>query len=42
MSKIDNEIWITSPDNTNVAEAAHALSNRHEKNRKLVLQLFSI
>ncbi|RIA80823.1 hypothetical protein C1645_838007 [Glomus cerebriforme] len=28
MSKINNEIWVMSPDNTNVAEAAHALSNR--------------
>jgi len=36
MSKINNEIWETSPDNTNVAEAAHALSNRCGKNLKLV------
>src|SRR5205823_1869451 len=27
MSKINNEIWVTSPDNINVVEAAHALSN---------------
>ena len=36
MSKIDDEIWVISPDNTNVAEAAHALSNRRGKNLKLV------
>ena len=36
MSKIDDDVWIMSPDNTNVAEAAHALSNRREKNLKLV------
>jgi len=36
MSKMDNNIWITSPDNTNVAEAAHALSNRYGKNLKLM------
>ena len=36
MSKIDNETWITSPDNTNIAEAAHALSNRRGKNLKIV------
>ena len=36
MSKIDDKIWITSPDNTNTAEAAHALSNRREKNLKLL------
>ncbi|CAB4387119.1 unnamed protein product [Rhizophagus irregularis] len=26
MSKIDNETWVTSPNNTNTAEAAHALA----------------
>ncbi|CAG8692955.1 4470_t:CDS:1, partial [Funneliformis caledonium] len=31
MSKIDNNIWLTSPDNTNTAEVAHALSNRRGK-----------
>ncbi|RIA79103.1 hypothetical protein C1645_794867, partial [Glomus cerebriforme] len=31
---------LTSPDNTNVAEAAHALSNRREKNLKLVTTIF--
>ena len=36
MSKIDDDIWIMSPNNTNVAEAAHALSNRREKNLKLM------
>ena len=36
VSKIDNEIWINSPNNTNTAEATHALSNRREKNLKLV------
>jgi hypothetical protein len=35
MSKIDNETWITSPDNTNIAEAAHALSNQRGKNLKI-------
>jgi len=33
MSKI---VWITSPDNTNVAEAAHALSNRRGRDLKLL------
>src|ERR1700722_7709592 len=36
MSKIDNNIWMLSPDNTNTAEAAHALSNHREKNLKIV------
>ena len=36
MSKIDNEAWTKFPDNTNTAEAAHALSNRRGKNLKLV------
>jgi len=36
MSKINNETWITAPDNTNTAEAAHALSNRRGKNLKIV------
>ncbi|PKC67255.1 hypothetical protein RhiirA1_393845, partial [Rhizophagus irregularis] len=36
MSKIDDEVWIASPDNTNVAEAAHALSNHRGKSLKLV------
>ena len=36
MSKIDRETWIKSPNNTNVAESAHALSNRYEKGLKLV------
>ncbi|CAG8715562.1 4907_t:CDS:2, partial [Funneliformis mosseae] len=36
MSKIDNNIWLTSPDNTNTAEAAHALSNHRGKNLKLI------
>ena len=36
MSKIDDEIWINSPNNTNTAEAAHALSNRRGKNLKIV------
>jgi hypothetical protein len=35
-TKINNEVWVTSPDNTNVAEAAHVLSNRRGKNLKLV------
>jgi hypothetical protein len=35
MSKMDENIWIMSPDNTNIAEAAHALSNRCEKNLKI-------
>jgi hypothetical protein len=36
ISKIDDNIWKMSPDNTNIAEAAHALSNSHGKNLKLV------
>ena len=36
MSKIDDNIWLTSPNDTNVAESAHALSNRYGKNLKLV------
>ena len=36
MSKIDNETWMTSPNNTNAAEAAHALSNRRGKSLKLM------
>ncbi|CAG8601505.1 3161_t:CDS:2 [Diversispora eburnea] len=36
MSKIDNEIWITVLNNTNVAEVAYALSNCREKNLKLI------
>lgn len=39
MSKIDHETWITSPDNTNTAEAAHALSNRHGKNLKIIIAI---
>ena len=36
MSKIDNNIWIKSSDNTNIAKAAHALSNHYGKNLKLI------
>ncbi|POG59122.1 hypothetical protein GLOIN_2v1789505 [Rhizophagus irregularis DAOM 181602=DAOM 197198] len=36
MSKIANDVWITSPDNTNVAESAHALSNRRGRDLKLL------
>ncbi|CAG8588797.1 6033_t:CDS:2, partial [Gigaspora rosea] len=36
MSQIDKETWILSPSNTNVAESAHALSNRCRKNLKLI------
>ena len=36
MSKIDENDWLSAPDNTNTAEAAHALSNRRGKNLKLV------
>ncbi|CAI2168411.1 9628_t:CDS:2, partial [Funneliformis geosporum] len=36
---IDNNIWLTSPDNTNTAETAHILSNRREKNLKLVIAI---
>ncbi|CAB4403556.1 unnamed protein product [Rhizophagus irregularis] len=39
MSKINNEIWITAPDNTNTAEAAYALSNRRGKNLKIVIAI---
>src|SRR6266498_1614838 len=34
--KIDNNIRITSSDNTNIVEAAYALSNQYEKNLKLI------
>ncbi|RHZ79460.1 hypothetical protein Glove_145g17 [Diversispora epigaea] len=30
MFKIDNEIWITVPNNTNITEAAYTLSNCHK------------
>src|ERR1700733_12975743 len=36
MSKIDENTWVITPDNTNTAEAAHALSNRRGKNLKLM------
>ena len=36
VSKIDNKIWINSSNNTNTAEAAHALNNHRGKNLKLV------
>ena len=36
MSKIDDNIWITSSDNINIIEAAYALSNQYGKNLKLV------
>ena len=36
MSKIDENTWVMTPDNTNTAEAAHALSNRRGKNLKLM------
>ena len=36
MSKIANDVRIISPDNTNAAEAAHALSNRCERELKLL------
>ncbi|PKY56618.1 hypothetical protein RhiirA4_477048 [Rhizophagus irregularis] len=39
MSKINNEIWVMSPDNTNVVKATHALSNRRGKNLKLVTSI---
>ncbi|PKY15387.1 hypothetical protein RhiirB3_520364 [Rhizophagus irregularis] len=32
----NKKIWITFPDNTNVVEAAHALSNHRGKNLKLL------
>ncbi|PKY60790.1 hypothetical protein RhiirA4_519938 [Rhizophagus irregularis] len=35
-SKIDPEIWASSANNTNVAEAAHALANREGKHLKLL------
>ncbi|CAI2174738.1 4230_t:CDS:2 [Funneliformis geosporum] len=31
MSKIDSEMWMISPNNTNVTEAAHTLSNHYGK-----------
>ena len=36
MSKINRETWMKSPNNTNVAESAHALNNRYGKGLKLV------
>ena len=36
MSKIDSEIWAITSNNTNIAKAAHALSNRRGKNLKIV------
>ncbi|CAG8565200.1 8643_t:CDS:2 [Funneliformis caledonium] len=36
MSKIANEVWITSPNNTNVTEAAHALCNCRGRDLKLL------
>ncbi|CAB4438564.1 unnamed protein product [Rhizophagus irregularis] len=36
ISNIDDTTWLTSPNNTNTAEAAHALVNRREKNLKIV------
>jgi len=36
MSKIEEKDWLSAPNNTNTAEAAHALSNRRGKNLKLV------
>jgi hypothetical protein len=35
-SKIDPEIWASSTNNTNAAEAAHALANREGKQLKLL------
>ena len=35
-SKIDSETWASSVDNTNVAEAAHALANQEGKQLKLL------
>ena len=35
-SKMDPEIWASSVNNTNVAEAAHALANREGKQLKLL------
>ncbi|RGB43430.1 hypothetical protein C1646_749824 [Rhizophagus diaphanus] len=37
MFEINDEIWVTSPDNINVVKATHALSNRRGKNLKLVI-----
>ncbi|RIB28449.1 hypothetical protein C2G38_2157865 [Gigaspora rosea] len=36
MSQIDCNIWKSSPNNTNIVEAAHALSNRRGKSLKLM------
>ena len=35
-SEVDPEIWARSSNNTNVAEAAHALANREGKHLKLL------
>jgi hypothetical protein len=34
--EVDPEIWARSSNNTNVAEAAHALANREGKQLKLL------
>ncbi|CAB4480664.1 unnamed protein product [Rhizophagus irregularis] len=39
ISKIDNETWVTSSNNTNTAKAAHILSNCRGKNLKIVIAI---
>ena len=36
MSKIPENVWRVAPNNTNAAEAAHAMSNREGKHLKLL------
>ncbi|CAG8837908.1 35481_t:CDS:2, partial [Racocetra persica] len=36
ISQINKKTWMASSNNTNVAESAHALSNRRGKNLKLI------
>ncbi|CAG8714825.1 16294_t:CDS:2, partial [Racocetra persica] len=36
VSQIDSNIWKSSPDNTNIVKASHALSNRCGKSLKLM------
>ncbi|CAG8763676.1 33904_t:CDS:2, partial [Racocetra persica] len=40
ISQIDNNIWRIAPNNTNVAEATHALSNQRGKGHKLDKERF--
>ncbi|RIB00764.1 hypothetical protein C2G38_2051403, partial [Gigaspora rosea] len=41
ISQIDDNIWRIAPNNTNIAEAAHTLSNQHGKGYKLDKERFT-